>query len=435
MINRPMHIVWIVIALLCATACAHAATVTVSPSNMQGWSMETNNGGTAELAAHGPAIFEMADPWVADDSTSLGRGAFYATLESPYSGTPSTSWLGLDTFNGSPLAGTTLNSITKLEYYAYVAHIPTQHSTGEWESWKGWYKYPRQPISLQITAEHPTIGSRKQFWFMPWGPFNASKPETIRGDNCGQNCKKWLRYDCRNFNYPGPNMSGRWYSPENPEETFDTWGALTTAYGDWKLVATSTTSYADGGWKSPGWDQSTSPTGSPSCTATGTAINFQFGARKTNTHIFYEDGIQWENDYQQGRAYVDRFTLGINNVNVTYDFEPATGTPVPQVVGITSKTAYDSMIHDPTVDKKFLTKICGRVIFSNAAIFKIEDGSGQIIGGLLYRGTGTGINDGQNPTTAGEWWSVWGYLERPPCLSSTTPWLIWTAPEHMDLQH
>ena len=63
---------------------------------------------------------------MADDGKALGRGAFYAALD--FRGTdttaPPSAWLGLDTFNGRPLAGIALKRITKLEYYAYVAHIP-----------------------------------------------------------------------------------------------------------------------------------------------------------------------------------------------------------------------------------------------------------------------------------------------------------------------
>jgi hypothetical protein len=415
-------------ALAVAAACAQASVVTVSPESMAGWTMTTNMGATNSLATYGAAVYERANPWSADDGTNLGRGAYYATLDGGgWDGTPPTAWLGLDTFNGSSLAGVTLSRITALQYYAYVGHIPNAGSATNWDSWKGYHKYPRQPISLQITAEHPTSGSRKQFWFVPWV---SGGGEPVRGDNCGQNCKKWLRYDCINFNNPGPSTAGVWYSPENPEEKFASWSALVAAYGSYKLVATSNDPWPTG-YKSPGWDSSTTPAGAPSCTATGKCINFEIGGRKTLTHIFFTDGITWTNDYLWFKGYVDLFTLGIDGTNVTYNFEPAANAVPPRVVATNNDDAYDSITRNPSFQNERLTKVFGKITYRNAAVCKLDDGAGRVIECILYKGTGLGASDGQNPTYVDEYWSIWGYLDTTPFGPSTRPLCIWTAPEHM----
>ena len=75
--------------LVVAAMSAQASIVTVTPENMQGWSIETNQGATAALANYGYAVAQRPagssptapGPWTAEDGTSLGQGAFYATLK------------------------------------------------------------------------------------------------------------------------------------------------------------------------------------------------------------------------------------------------------------------------------------------------------------------------------------------------------------------
>jgi len=402
------------------------AVVTVSPEDMRGWTIATNRGATAGLADYGPAVFERASAWVADDGTNLGRGAFFATTDFGGSdGTPPSAWLGLDTFKGEPLAGIALRRITKMEYYAYVAHIPVATSNpAHWDSWKAWYKYPRNPISLQLTAESPDGKQRKQFWFLPW------HARSVKGDNCGMNAKAWLRYDCIAFNSPGPNMVGRWYTYGPPEREFAAWADVVAAFGDWRLIPTSDAVWP-AGWKSAGWDETTSPPGAPTSTATGRCLNFEIGARKTRTDIFFEADLTWRNFYQGFRGYVDRFTLGIDGDAVTYDFEPAADAKPAAVPRLTNAEAYDRAAKRPAAHRYEIVEIAGQCVERNAAVFKLEDGSGRIIEGILYKGTGTKTEHGENPAQVGEWWSVRGYLERPVFEPADGPLCIWTAASHM----
>ena len=248
------------LATVVAAVAAHAnaVVVTVSPEHMQGWSIVTNQGAKADLVAHGPAVYEREQAFVADDGKDLGKGAYYATIGFEAGTTPPSAWLGLDTFHGRPLAGTALGRITAMEYYAYNAHIPVgTPNRNHWSSWKLWWTYPKQLIQLQLTAESPDGKQRKQFGFMPWQRFK------IRGENCGRHCKKWLRYDAIHFNHPGGCMCGRWFTFGPPKQEFASWADLVEAYGDWTLVPSCTAGFADGGWKSAGWDNTTDPVGAP----------------------------------------------------------------------------------------------------------------------------------------------------------------------------
>jgi len=396
---------------------ANAAVVKVSPERMQGWVIVTNQGARAELVNHGPAVYERANPFLADDDTDLGQGAYYASIGLAAGSTLPTAWLGLDTFDGRPLAGTALKRITSLEYYAYNIHIPTgTPNRNNWSSWKGWWTYPKQLIQLQLTARSPDGQQRKQFWFMPW------QKHKVRGENCGRHCRKWLRYDAMNFNHPGPMMCGRWFTFGPPRQEFASWSELIDAYGDWTLVPTSMAGPAEGGWKSAGWDETTDPAGSPTCTATGTCLNFVVGARKEDAAVFEPEKIKWANDYRGFRGYVDRFTLGIDGKRVTYDFEPDPGVRPPRVIELSNQQAAKM---DP--DATDLVKISGTVVDRTNAMFALDDGSGCVIFGFLYKD----IKTTENPARLGEHWSVCGHMERIPFEPENGPPIIWTCVGHM----
>lgn len=207
--------------------------VTVSPENMQGWSVATNKGATAGLVTYGCAFYEANRGLISEtDNVHLGRGTFYATLD--YAGgdssnavQSSTAWLGLDTFNGEPLAGITLNRITKMIYYGFVSKEPTRTTNpNSWTSWSQYWIGPRDPICLELTAESPDGSDRVQFWFRPW------QTAKVSGDNCGRQARRWIRYDCINGT-PNVQVTRRWYRRDpgwvdlrSLDEVFADWPAL-----------------------------------------------------------------------------------------------------------------------------------------------------------------------------------------------------------------
>lgn len=445
------------VALAVAAVSAQAAVVTVTPENMGGWSIETSRGAVASLANYGYAVAQRPatinnvtgkGPWTAEDGTSLGQGAYYATLaQSGYS----TAWLGLDTWNGQSLAGVALNSITRLEYYALNAHMPSIGSP-PWDAWTYW-QYSRQPIQLQITAQSPDGTDRKQFWFLPWEPvgWDPSRGSFLRGDKAGVNTNKWCRYDCINFNNPGPYMAGYWYCPD-PEIAFKSWNkpadapdTVISQFGNYTLVSTSNDPYPTG-MKSAGWDGMTDPPGSPLCTGTGRCINFEVGARKGGPlHLYLQDGVSWETDFQQFRGYVDRFTLGIDGTNETYDFEPSAAAEPPQVVCMNIKSTYSSIV--PRLNQpqpgKTMVKIVGEVAARGNPRFWVDDpyGFGAVPTGVpqivCYTFEGDPMkatnNMWPNPTFVGDFWSVTGILERPVFEAANDIWPIWSKLQGMTL--
>jgi len=410
-------------AVLCVTLLLPGAlragelVVTVSPGDMQGWVLATNKGGKGELTNRGPAAFEREQPFVADDGRDLGKGAYYAALGLEGGTTPPTAWLGLDTFDGRSLAGVALRSITRLDYYAYNAHIPVDTANPKlWTSWKLWWTYPRQLIQLQLTAQSPDGHQRKQFWFMPWQKYK------IRGENSGRHCKKWLRYDPIKGGAPGPVMCARWFTFGPPQQEFASWSDVIREYGDWTLVPTSQESFVNGGWKSAGWDEKTDPPGTPACTATGTCLNFVVGARKEFAAVYDADSVRWANDYRGFEGYIDWFTLGIDGKEITYNFEPARDAAPPKIIELSAKEAAGLK-----PDSDDLVKLTGTVVDRTNAMFALDDGSGTIIQGFLYRD----VKTTENPARIGERWSVWGRLQRVPFQPVETPPLIWTCPGHM----
>jgi hypothetical protein len=279
-----------------------------------------------------------------------------------------------------------------------------------------WWTYPRQLIQLQLTAQSPDGKQRRQFWFMPWQKYK------IRGENSGRHCKKWLRYDPIQGDAPGPVMCSRWFTFGPPQQEFASWAELTKDYGDWTLVPTSKDAFADGGWKSAGWDKETEPPGSPACTATGRCMNFVVGARKEFAAVFDSDAVRWANDYRGFEGYIDHFTLGIDDQQITYNFEPARDAKPPRVVELDAKTAAALK-----PDHDDLVKLTGTVVDRTNAMFALDDRSGTIIQGFLYRD----IKTTENPARVGERWSVWGHMQRVPFQPADATPLIWTCPAHM----
>jgi hypothetical protein len=74
-----------------------------------------------------------------------------------------------------------------------------------------------------------------------------------------------------------------------------------------------------------------------------------------------------------------------------------------------------------------LVKLTGTVVDRTNAMFALDDGSGMVIQGFLYRD----VKTPENPARIGEHWSLWGRLQRVPFQPADAPPLIWTCPSHM----
>lgn len=329
-----MRIYVLLSAVLFLATSACCDIVTVSPDNAQGWSVKVNKNGLAYFTAGGPVLYETATGFPS------GRGAFYAVCMSggvsSTDKTPDTVWLGLDTFNGQPLAGVKLNQIKTLRYTSYVSDMPTYNATtNEW-------KYPRQPICLQFVI---TDGAnRRNLWFRPW----SNKPEGHGyGGNPADQMAQWITYDCINCTpqFTGPKNGGYTITPLWNEPVtnriFYNWDEVCGYFGEWTLVPTAPPGDP---LCSAGWDGSTDPVGSVTATATGMPLNFEVGARK----YIYKDiwgktvATNWFPESVNFRGYVDTFTMGIdfgtpeepNVVETTYDFEPAAAAKAPRLVAL-----------------------------------------------------------------------------------------------------
>jgi hypothetical protein len=441
--------------LLLATIPASAAVVTVTPDPQwtdtpvgerelgettltNGWSIVTNAKGWGKLSTFGPALYQARNqegntPIVAGDpqvnpNQSLGRGTFYATCDmwigggialppdnpdAPYWKTPSTVWLGTDTWNGESVVGKTLSSITAMEYYSFVDKCPTKFTSLKSEQgWWGkssWWGSVQQPIQLQLTVLSPDDSEMRQLWHRPWGG------NFVGDDGLGEPGSKkgrWQRFNCM--------TAGKWYIPSNGtspntlEYGFDdqggnAWSKVLSfsfpegTYGPlsgWKLATTG---------KSPGWKGNSIPPGSINSNGTGKPINFFVGAR-TNGVSQQKDSngniiacgfllqynppppaidpttnkpykpltVSWYNHAFGTRAQIDYFTLGFNGVSETYDFEPALSDPPVRTVALTEKSLKDVLAGTLGTKTNFLFKITGQVAPSptNQNLgFVIEDGT------------------------------------------------------------
>lgn len=376
------------VALLLATS-AYCDTVTVSPDNMQGWDVEINKWGLAYFTSCGCVWDETGAGFPS------GRGAFYAMTTGGEGNTPDSVWLGMDTLNGQPLAGVTLNQIKTLQYTCYVSDMPNYKvgSAGENE-----WKYPREPICLQFVVQD-SVGNRRNIWFRPW----SSKPEGGGyGGNPADQMGQWITYDCIACT---PQFTG-WIKTITPmwnepiiNNQYNSWADLCTVYGDYTLVATA----AEGTtYHSAGWDNNTSPPGATTATATGMPLNFEVGARKSQ----YKDiwgattGKNWIPESCWFKGYVDTFTIGVDfnsdgddadqGEQTTYDFEPAATAQEPELVALNMRsicegqtltdfstgprTGYAAIWESSNLWKFFRTRLFGQVKLLPAPVQAEEGG-------------------------------------------------------------
>ncbi len=448
--------------LALAALAAGASVVTVDPSNMEslGWSIVTNQGGTGALTTRGPATYELAFPWNTDlwgMGIDLGRGAFLATcgfagVNPPEDNTPSTVWLGLDKFNGQPLAGVRLDRIKTMTYYAYVSKIATRHGGDStlWDSWT-WWRFPGQPIMLQITCQAPASFpygapyNRAQLLYRPWGT-------TIKGDDLNEYVVGlWTFYDCIN--------QGRWMlSPGNHNQSpvpYESWADALSApidvgdyhgsLAEWTLMATSYSyegTYGTG-YKSPGWNNSTSPPGWTNTTGTGKTLNFEVGARLFQIKWPGATTMTaWWPESALFRGHMDFFTLGIDkNSNghdndpgekFTYNFEPADTEPDPRIAYVNQSvfaTNRDGVLRARPDDGIFdnLFKVSGWVTATGNLAgnpwFELDDGTGLTRPTRVYtQRIQTGDEFG---LAVGQRLEAWGLAERPRWTAVGAPYLLW----------
>lgn len=478
-----MRFVLPTVVLLSAAACAHAAVVTVSPENMQGWSIEINykiyegadydyayfgEETTGELTNAGAALWEKEEPFVYYDDevektgrVELGEGAFYGVCNyagwpsppatgQPENGTPCTVWLGTDQLDAVSLAGVRLDQIRQMKYYCYMAKIPVRQQPQHplWDYMPYWV-YAWHPISLQLTAESPDGTQRLLFWYLPW-----HKTKVV-GENSGLNCKKWLLYDCMAPDDPEePFRTNRWYCWRGvgDEVNFASWSDLVAQYGEWKLVATSTNEYPTG-WKSAGWDETSSPPGAASCTATGKCLNFEAGARKCKEDIFQQGPINWWRTWVGMRGYVDMFAFAVDRngdedtldpgEEATYNFEPSPDAPTPKIAARNTKVEEDSIQGKLFAQNYFMTKICGRSAISQDPRqdrwFPINDRHAYDEPVYpnppewLTKVTRVYAMDEDHEASYDEYWSAWGLLEKPKFpnhITTPRPWCLWTTLSH-----
>lgn len=432
---------------------AGAAVVTVTPNPQptdlpvgqlglgettltHGWSIVTNALGWGKLCAYGPSTYQSRtgpffahyldwynDVWHPD--TDFGRGAFYATCDEfkataprmMRDWTPSTVWLGTDTWNGTAIAGRTLGSITKMDYYSFCGKTPVRYAGLKTElGWWGkssWWNGPQQPIQIHLTIQSPDQSTTRQLWFRPWG-YNYVGDDGLTEP--GSQKGRWQWFHCLDI---GPGSQNKWYMPccgttpnclergWYPEGQTSSWRLMLDdslpegnlgQFRNWKLVASD---------KSPGWpDQPfsepaypditvirTDPIGTYNSTGTGKPINFFVGARVAevqskldesgeqipDTSLFLQGGnIRWVNGSYGERAQIDHFTLGFDGVDETYDFEPAPEDAPAQICASSHRSL--DVLRSPTMFAcnqwtGNLFRVVGKVEYVNNQWFEIEDGS------------------------------------------------------------
>lgn len=428
------------VCLLLSLGPANAAVVTVTPNPQpsdlpvgqvglgettltHGWSIVTNALGWGKLSTYGPSTYQSRtgpffahyldwynDVWHPD--TNFGRGAFYATCDE-YKGTepllygdftPSTVWLGTDTWNGAPVAGRTLGSITQLDYYSFCGKTPCRYEGKKTElEWWGKHSYmrgPQQPIQLQITIQSPDRSELRQVWYRPWG-YNFTGDDGL--DEPGSQKGRWQWFNCL---VARPGGEGKWYmpcsgtSPNSLEYGWSNWATmLAFQLPDGPLPPFSQWVIADPAVipKTPGWNNMTVPTGTVNGNGTGKPINFFLGARVSKIYQALDEtggtiegtslwlqgaDIQWVNHSYGARAQIDHFALGFSGSgSVTYDFEPAADEPPAHILSASHRSLDVLRTPGMAAGNQWngnLYRITGRVVAQSGGVnqyFQFEDGS------------------------------------------------------------
>ncbi len=359
--HRFAIVLTLAVVLSAFSGVCQAATVLVTPADMQGWVEANAEGSVIGESKEYPALGEFRAGSPAGNP--LGPGAYFMK---PGGGLdfPGQVWLGTDAHNG-----VFLSQITRLTYthFTYIRgdNPPDQRVA--------------QPPNLQFMVTRDGINYRYLI-HMPWGTPTWENGE-LRNSGVGplSDYEVWKTVDCM--------TEGVWWDPYGGDWG-GTWAQLLQRYPNARLQTPTAVGNVWGAAQ----------------TLTGGSLNFEWGGRKVSDRV---TGPWWKEGYN-GEAYLDNFTIGVNGAETTYNFEDAAK---PAVI-INNKAAGDPIMGE--AKKHFLFTVFGRVDFTDftSDTLTVDDGSGKPI---LVKA----VNHGVNPF---EYIKATGTLDSattPPSLSTT----------------
>lgn len=346
---------------LLAASCTYAATVVVTPTNMQGWVADVWLGTDPDATAPSYGFSNLiAPPYTSafqmNSGTSVEGGG-------PNEGATNEVWLGTNQFNGVKIT-----DVTSLRY-------------STWTEWSGnlWVSTVRNPIELQIAIKGDGIpagapGDDPSLWmyaiYRPWGDegpdWNRDLFQTWQTWEPVNNAHEWvLAY----HKVPAP------LDPDDPANYRFTWDEICTMYPDAKILDPKSWDDCTAGdpWMAPYPEQPYQ-----AATLTGTSVNFQVGARRTWDWMMGGAWWLWSYDFV---GYMDMFTFayldGENEVSTTFDFE--SNQAPPPTGGISNAGAQTAIMAE--LEKKSFVVLWGKVLNNlfTSTEFLIDDGSGKYI--------------------------------------------------------
>jgi len=142
--------------------------------------------------------------------------------------------------------------------------------------------------------------------------------------------------------------------------------------------------------------------GAPPRGATGACLNFGIGYR-TEDYRWAIDNPALHIQSYNSASWVDSFTIGINGVDTTYNFE------APPLVAVNTRGAADPII--PAAKDKFRFQVFGKVLQQDFGVdsFLVDDGSGQPV---RVKAKGHGLS----------WWDGLFALAKGTLDPATTPY-------------
>jgi hypothetical protein len=357
----------VVIVLVSCAAMAPAATITVKPGDMNGWTVGTQSAGT-----NSPVwTFTVAGTGPPPE----GTGSFHFFTEG-LDGSDPLEKIYLGTNNHS---GVSLRDITSFKYYTYL-HSATYNPAAGWPD-------GQPPIVEIITTSGPPGGTgiyqQRRFVYKPYGWMGES---SVAFDT-------WQEWDMT-----ASDSNGRWekIGPNDAaKDVFGNWNWVINRYGtvaDPMRFATPVVGdYVDG-------YNGDYKYGNES----GTSISIRVGSGQTSDWMLNRSTSTWERKpwWKEScgiDAYADKLVIGINGVETVYDFESTNGG----VVGIRPGECRDKIIGK--AKNNFFFAVFGRVMDlpgPSGTEFYLDDGTGVKIKVIAT-----------NTAAAGEYYRAKGTLE------------------------